>query len=277
MDKIHIIRMFKEIISHFVLIFAIIIICCIGYYGYYIYKSFALIKSIESSTRTKLIYITDVKTRFIEKILMYIYSNIIISINDNNSLRKILQVNSNTKITILIRSTGGYISSSDSMLNLLDNHKPKKIAYVPSYAMSAATLLTLACDIIHMNKYASIGPTDPQISVFGEMVSFSTVDKLIKEKPIAKIKDKVLISYYESKVLYDDNIDCITKYINKHKKKSASYTDVSEIIKKFSYGDIPHHSEISFSSLDKIININNTITEDILSIYKLFNFIFNIW
>jgi membrane-bound ClpP family serine protease len=277
MDKIHIIRMFNEFIKHFLLIFVVINICCIGYYGYYIYKSFALIKSIESSTRTKLIYITDVKTRFIEKILMYIYNNIIISINDNNSLRRILQANSNTKITILIRSTGGYISSSDSMLNLLDNHKPKKIACVPSYAMSAATLLTLACDTIHMNKYAAIGPTDPQISVMDEMVSFRAIVKLIEEKPIEKIKDKVLISYYENKVLYDDNINYITKYIKKHKKKYISETDVNEIIKKFSYGDIPHHSEISFSSLDKVININNTITEDLLSIYTLLNFIFNIW
>lgn len=277
MGKHFIIQTFDEIITYFILIFLIIIISYALHYGYFMYKSFLLIKNIESSLRTKLIYITDVKTRFIDKLLMYVYNNIIISINDNNSLRRILQANSNTKITILIRSTGGIISSSDSMLNLLDNHKPKKIAYVPSYAMSAATLLTLACDTIHMNKYAAIGPTDPQILILDEMISFRAICRLIEEKPIVKIKDNILINYYENKILYDDNINCVTKYINKHKKKNASETDINELIQKFSYGNIPHHSEISFSSLDKVININNTITEDILSTYKLLNYIFNIW
>ena len=247
------------------------------YYGFFIYKSFVLIKSIETNTKSKIIYITDIKTRFIDKILMYIYNNYIISINDNNSLRLILQANSNNKIILIIRSYGGYISSSDSMLNLLKCHKPTKTVYVPSYAMSAATLLTLSCDIIHMNKYAAIGPTEPQISVLDEMVSFSTLKKLIAEKPIKKIKDQILLSYYENKILYDDNIKFIANYINKHKKNNVSEDEINKLLTMFSFGEIPHHSEISYNALNKVININNIIPEYILTIYKLLNYILNIW
>jgi ClpP class serine protease len=265
------------VIVYFLLIIMIYITLISTYYGYFIYKSFIQITNIENNTKSKLIYITDVKIKIVDKILMSIYKNIIISINDNNSLRKILQANSNKKIIIIIRSTGGYVSSSDSMLNLLDCHKPIKTVYVPSYAMSAATLLTLACDIIHINKYAAIGPTDPQISLFDEMVSFRSVIKLIEEKPITKIKDKVLISYYDNKVLYDDNIKFIKKYILKHRKNNISENNVDELVKKFSFGEIPHHSEITFSSLNKVININDTISKDITEIYNLFNYIFNIF
>jgi ClpP class serine protease len=248
-----------------------------SYYGYYIYKAFLLINTIESKHKSKIIYVKDVNTKFSDKVLGLIFKNKIISINDNNSLRIYLQANPNSKIIILLRSVGGYVSSSDSMLGLLDSHKPNKTVYVPSYAMSAAALLCLACDTIYMSKYAAFGPTDPQISVFDDMVSFRTISRLIESKPIDKIKDKILITYYENKVLYDDNINIVKKYINKHKKKNTTQDAIEQLVNKFSYGNIPHHAELSYNELEKVININNTIPEDILSLYKLLNFIFNIW
>jgi len=248
----------------------------VSYYGYFIFKSLKLIKNTEKKYNSKIIFIRDANTKFIDKILMDICKSYIISINDNYSLRRILQKNSDKKIMILLRSTGGYISSSDSMLNLLNVHKPTKYVYVPSYAMSAATLLALSCDKIYMNKYAAIGPTDPQISVFDEMVSFRTISKIIQSKPIDKIKDKMLIAYHENKILYDDNIEVIKKCIHKHKKQNADKQDIEDIVKLFSFGDVSHHSELSINTLIKVININNTIPEHIQEIYTLLNYVFHI-
>ena len=247
------------------------------YYGIYINKSFQLIKTIEKKYNAKLIYVKDVNTRHIDKILMLIYKNYIVSINDNNSLRHILQKNSNQKILLIIKSIGGYISSSDSMLNLLSSHNCNKIAYIPSYAMSAACLLALACDKIYMNKYAAIGPTDPQITVLDETISFRVIQTLIENKSINNIDDKVLINYYDSKILNDENINSITKYVNKHKKKNISNDQVNELINKFSYGNIPHHTEITPNYLTKFLNINNDIPNDILCVYKLINYIFEMY
>lgn len=264
------------IVIYFLLILIIFLTIIISYYSYYIYKSLVLIKNIEDMHKSKLIYIKDYSTKFIDKILMYIYNNYIISINDNYSLRRILQKNSNKNIIIIIRSTGGYIYSSDSMLNLLDIHKYTKHAYIPSYAMSAATLLALSCDKIYMNKYAAIGPTDPQISVYNEMISFRTVSKIIQTKSADAIKDKLLIAYHENKILYDDNIKMVKKFLNKHKKKNLNEDNINEIINMFSLGDLPHHSEISFNTLNKFININNSIPENILKVYTSLNYIFQI-
>jgi hypothetical protein len=252
------------------------IIIISSYYTLHIYKTFTLIKIIENEQKTKLIYIKDINTRVIDKLLMLVFNNIIVSINDNNKLRQLLQNNSDKKISIIIKSTGGYVSSSDSMLNLLDNHKANKNIYVPSYAMSAATLLVFACNNIYMNNYAVVGPTDPQLSLFNDMVSFKAVYKLIENKSIDKIKDKILINYYENKILYDDNIKIITKYINKHKKKNATQHDIDELIKMFSYGDIAHHTEINSRVLNKVFNINYVVPDDIMQIYNQMNYVFEI-
>lgn len=253
-----------------------VILSLLLYYSYKIYNIFLLINTIERINNSKLIYIKDINTRIIDNLLMLFFKNTIVSINDNNKLRYILQNNSNKKIMFIIKSTGGYISSSDSMLNLLDCHKPTKNIYVPSYAMSAATLFVLACNNIYMNKYAAIGPTDPQISVYDDMVSFSSIRKLIQAKSIENIKDKILIKYYDNLILYDDNVKLIIKYINKHKKKNANPYDIDELIKIFSYGDIAHHTEINSAILSKVFNINYNIPEDIMEIYNQFNYIFQI-
>jgi ClpP class serine protease len=207
---------------------------------------------------------------------MLILNKMVISINDNNALRHILYNNPKKQIIFIIKSTGGYISSSDSILNLLDSHNANKTVYIPSYAMSAATLLAFACDSIYMNKYAVIGPTDPQISIFDEMFSFRAVNKLVKNKPLKYIKDNVLIQYYENKILYDENIKIIIKYINKHKKINTTQKEINELIKMFSLGDIPHHREINLRTLKKVLKINLGIPEDIMRINNQINYIFEI-
>ena len=262
--------------SYYWIIIIIFFGTIVSYYSYYIYRSFVLIHKIEDKYKSKFIFIRDTNKTVIDKILMYIYKNYVISINDNNSLRKILLMNNNKNIIMLIESVGGYISSSDSMLNLLNRHKPIKHAYIPIYALSAATLLALSCDKIYMDKCAVFGPTDPQIMVFNEMIGFKTVLQIIENKSINKISDKLLIAYYECKKLYDDNVKQIKQCINKHKKKNISDNDVEEIVKTFTLGNLPHCNEIVLNDLTKVLNINNTIPAHILTIYSLLKYIFKI-
>lgn len=280
--------MTDKIIAEFIIIIVswlilFISICMLIYtlficvnYGIRIHCSVLLIKNIEDKYSSKIIFVKDIETKFINRILMLIYKNTVISINDNNYLRKILQNNNNKKIMFLIKSTGGYISASDSMLKLLESHKPSKTAYVPNYAMSAATLLTLACNKIYMNKYAALGPTDPQITVLNENISYRTLDKLVKNKSIDKIKDIVLFNYYENKKLYDDNIECVKKHIMKHKKNNVTKDIIDDFINNLTIGDIPHHMEFTSNELNKVININYDIPSEILKIYNDINYIFSI-
>ena len=256
------------------------IICCmlstIIYYTYHIYKTFKIINTLEKKYNSKILYVKDVKNRKIDNILMSIFKKTIISINDNDRLRYILQENSDKNLLILIKSIGGYIHSSDSMLNLLNIHTKQKNVYIPNYAMSAATLLVLACDNIFLNKFAALGPTDPQIELYQEMQSFKALSKLIEVKPIEHIKDENLIKYYENKKLYDDNINLIAKYLKKHKKKDVLQKNMNNLIEMLSYGNIPHHTELNYEILNKVINVNIDIPEDIMTMYRQMNYLFKI-
>jgi hypothetical protein len=266
----------KEIVLITIGITISIIIFGILYDIYYIIKCNYTIKEIEKNHKSKIVFIKDIDNKIIDRLFILFFPNTVISINDNNRLRTILHNNPNNRIIFLIKTIGGYISSSDSMLNLINNHKPLTSCYIPEYAMSAGTLFALACKKIYMNKYAVIGPTDPQISVCKEYISFNTLSKLIENKPISFIKDKILLNYYETKILYDENIMLVKKYIHQHIKdnqnrKIIAENEIERLIATLSYGNIPHHTEININDIQHIINVNNNIPTDIMKVYNLLN------
>ena len=61
--------------------------------------------------------------------------------------------------------------------------------FVPHYAMSGGTLISLAADEIIMSDHAVLGPVDPQL---GQYPAASLL-KVIKSKPIAEVDDETLI------------------------------------------------------------------------------------
>jgi ClpP class serine protease len=68
-------------------------------------------------------------------------------------------------------------------------HKSKVTVFVPHYAMSGGTLISLAASEIVMSKHAVLGPIDPQI---GESPAASLI-KVIEQKPIGRVDDQTLI------------------------------------------------------------------------------------
>ena len=61
--------------------------------------------------------------------------------------------------------------------------------FVPHYAMSGGTLISLAADEIVMSKHAVLGPVDPQL---GQSPAASLL-KVVEQKPIAEIDDQTLV------------------------------------------------------------------------------------
>lgn len=72
-------------------------------------------------------------------------------------------LNSKDKSLILIiHSLGGSLEATEQIVSYLRSKYQKITAIIPQMAMSAATLLTCACDEIIMGKQSAIGPIDPQ-------------------------------------------------------------------------------------------------------------------
>lgn len=70
----------------------------------------------------------------------------------------------NDKLDIIIHSPGGTVEAAEQIINYLRSKYQHIRAIIPQSAMSAATMLSCACDEIIMAKHSAIGPIDPQMT-----------------------------------------------------------------------------------------------------------------
>ena len=92
------------------------------------------------------------------------------SINDadkNGFMTCIHGLDRRNGLDLLLHSPGGETAATESLVDYLRSMFETNIrAIIPQIAMSAATLIALACKEIVMGKQSSIGPIDPQFGPF---------------------------------------------------------------------------------------------------------------
>jgi len=69
------------------------------------------------------------------------------------------------KLDLIIHSPGGSLEAADQIVQYLRLKYEHIRAIIPQNAMSAATMISCACDEIVMGKQSAIGPIDPQITL----------------------------------------------------------------------------------------------------------------
>jgi hypothetical protein len=83
-------------------------------------------------------------------------------------------------LDLILHTPGGEIAATESLVDYLRAMFGTNIrAIVPQLAMSAGTMIALACDSIIMGKHSSLGPIDPQI--FG-MAAHGVVEEFERAK-----------------------------------------------------------------------------------------------
>ena len=75
------------------------------------------------------------------------------------------------QLDLILHVPGGGIAATQSIVEYLRSKFSHIRAIVPLAAMSAGTMLALACDEIVMGAHSNLGPIDPQMVVNGELVS----------------------------------------------------------------------------------------------------------
>lgn len=68
------------------------------------------------------------------------------------------------QLDLVLHSPGGSLEAADQIVQYLRSKYDHIRAIIPQNAMSAATMLACACDVIIMGKHSAIGPIDPQIT-----------------------------------------------------------------------------------------------------------------
>jgi ClpP class serine protease len=113
-----------------------------------------------------------------------------ISVEDSEEvLRAIRMTDPQTPIDLILHTPGGMVLAAEQIAHALARHQAKVTVFVPHYAMSGGTLLSLVADAIVMDPDAVLGPIDPQI---GEHPAASLL-AAVKRKPVDKIDDATLV------------------------------------------------------------------------------------
>lgn len=215
---------------------------------------------------------------YMNKILLmifeYICNNYIFDINNHEEIIKKFSNNNNNNINIIYHTIGGDISSNDILINYIIESKIKINGFVFKHSQSAGTLLALLSTNLYINKDAILSPTDPQITIDTETYSIKSIINMCETKEHNYISDKYLLQYYENKKLHYENIDLVTRLINNKIKKNISYEIKKNIINELTSGDYSHHKPISGLYLNKYININLNISQNINNIYEIFMVIY---
>jgi Serine dehydrogenase proteinase len=125
-------------------------------------------------------------------------------INDedkNGFMATIHQLDRTKGLDILLHTPGGDLAATESVVDYLRSMFGTDIrAIVPQLAMSAGTMISLACKEIVMGKHSSLGPIDPQYGGFpahAVMEEFNRAAQEIKSSgtPMAMVWQPIISKY----------------------------------------------------------------------------------
>jgi hypothetical protein len=196
-----------------------------------------------------------------------IYKDLIFDINDSINIISHLK----PQLNIILETYGGNIDSNDQIINHIITHNLKLNIYVFKYSQSAGTLLALCANKLYMTKNAFLGPTDPQITIDDITYSLKALNDLCENKDFNYIADKILLTYYDSKKLHNENIENIEKILKNKFKKNITVLNKETFIEKITAGNISHHTPLNYIFLNKYLNINLDIPKNIINIYNLYD------
>ena len=187
--------------------------------------------------------------------------------NNNRFLHVLNKCNQYQDLDLVIVANGGNVFESDSIFHALCNYKGNINTYVPCNAYSAGSMLSIVGHNIYMDKYSQLSLVDPQICFKDDMFSVKSIMNLYENKKTDEINDETIALYYESKLLYEDNIR------NMHKILDIRYNrrTVNRVIKELGKGIYPHGKQFSYKELKEFgLNVKKGIPTKIKKITDLF-------
>lgn len=83
----------------------------------------------------------------------------------DDAIKDVLDARADRKrsLLVLLETSGGYITTAERIARIFRHHYRRVDFVVPTYAMSAGTVLVMSGDSIHMDYASTLGPIDPQI------------------------------------------------------------------------------------------------------------------
>lgn len=104
-------------------------------------------------------------------------------------LRAIRLTPDDMPIDLILHTPGGLVLASEQIARALQQHRARVTVFVPHYAMSGGTMISLAADEIVLDPNAVLGPVDPQLGQYPA----ASILKVLQKKDINEVDDNTLI------------------------------------------------------------------------------------
>lgn len=103
---------------------------------------------------------------------------LLLSINNediNGFMTGVHGLDFNKELLLLLHTPGGVAEAAETIVDYLWSKFPRIDALIPTYAMSAGTMIALGCKKIILGRQSQLGPTDPQLIFDGRPYSAHSI------------------------------------------------------------------------------------------------------
>jgi ClpP class serine protease len=191
-----------------------------------------------------------------------------IDIEDSEHLLRAIRMTPfDMPIDLVLHTPGGLVLASEQIACALKRHQGKVTVFVPHYAMSGGTLITLAADEIVMDPDAVLGPVDPQLG--SPQTGYYPAASILKalEQPNPNRDDHTLIQGDIAQKAIAQVYQTIYRLLLEHQTPGKA----SELAKMFSEGRWTHDYPIDFEEAKAMgLPVNDQMPEEIYQLMELY-------
>ncbi|MGC7846813.1 SDH family Clp fold serine proteinase [Desulforudis sp. 1088] len=187
-----------------------------------------------------------------------------INIEDSEHvLRAIRLTPDDLPIDLVLHTPGGLVLASEQIARAIQRHPAKVTVFVPHYAMSGGTMISLAADEIIMDENAVLGPVDPQLGNFPA----ASIVEAVRQKGKDKVDDETLImADISSKALVQ-----VEEFILELLKEKMAEENAREVAKALSTGQWTHDYPITFEKLQNLgLKVATGLPTEIYELMELY-------
>jgi ClpP class serine protease len=187
-----------------------------------------------------------------------------IDVDDSEEvLRAIHMTGKDVPIDLILHTPGGLVLAALQIAEAIKKHKGKVTAFVPHYAMSGGTLISLAAREIVMSEHAVLGPVDPQLGKYPA----ASVLKVIAKKPIKDVEDETLIMADQA----EKAIFQVRESVKELLQGKPTNGKVDELARLLSEGTWTHDFPITYERAQALgLPVNANIPDDVLKLMALY-------
>ncbi|MDE2828315.1 MAG: hypothetical protein OXL40_13605 [Bacteroidota bacterium] len=93
----------------------------------------------------------------------------------NGFMAGVYKCDPNKDLLLILHTPGGLAAAAETIVGYLRSKFKKIDVAIPTYAMSAGTMIALGCDRIIMDRQSQLGPIDPQMAFDGRHYSAHSI------------------------------------------------------------------------------------------------------